>query len=314
MRSITFWFFILLCSGAVARAQAKEDPPRDWIDKDTGHRVVRLSNEVRSRTLYFHDNAYTPEGDKFIFSTPSGVASVEVAKIGTDAQQVEIVIPGASGAILARRTREAYVSRRATREGPAGGGRAIYAVNVDTQKERLVPNAVGTVINCDETFGFIVVRGDAALDPTGNTPRPASRHYVPQLQRMFPGRQLEDLTPDQRYSVEKEERLARGTLDPQPAAYTFINLKTGERNTGGYQFGNLNHQQFNPTDPNLLLFAHEGTWHEVDRTWTIRSDCTGLKLMHKRTIDMEISGGVGTGRPSGSTSRRHAAKTSGSPA
>jgi oligogalacturonide lyase len=136
-----------------------------------------------------------------------------------------------------------------------------------------------------------LLRGDAAIDPTGKTQKPAARPYVSQLQRMFPGKKLEDLTPDQQYSVQKEESLARGTLDPQPAAYTFINLKTGERKTGGYQFGNPDHQQFNPTDPNLLLYAHEGTWHEVDRrTWTIRTDGTDMRLIHKRTMDMEING------------------------
>ena len=41
----------------------------------------------------------------------------------------------------------------------------------------------------------------------------------------------------------------------------FINLKTGERKTTGYQYGNLNHQQWNPAIPDLLLYAHEGTWH-----------------------------------------------------
>jgi oligogalacturonide lyase len=43
-------------------------------------------------------------------------------------------------------------------------------------------------------------------------------------------------------------------------------------------------------DPGLLLYCHEGTWHEVDRTWTIRSDGTGRRLIHKRTMDMEING------------------------
>jgi oligogalacturonide lyase len=90
--------------------------------------------------------------------------------------------------------------------------------------------------------------------------------------------------------VQKEENLSRMTLNPSPAAYTFINLKTGARITGGYQYGNLDHQQFNPTDPNLLLYAHEGTWHEVDRTWTIRTDGSGMTLVHKRAMDMEING------------------------
>jgi oligogalacturonide lyase len=52
----------------------------------------------------------------------------------------------------------------------------------------------------------------------------------------------------------------------------------------------LNHLQFNPVDPNLLLYCYEGTWHELDRTWTIRTDGTGQRLMHRRTMDMEING------------------------
>jgi oligogalacturonide lyase len=173
--------------------------------------------------------------------------------------------------------------------GGRGGG-PVYAVNVDTKQQRLITNAVSTIISCDESFGYILLRGDAAVDATGKTQPPPARPYVSQLQRMFPGKKLGDLTPDQQYSVQKEEGLARGTLSPGPAAYTFINLKTGERKTGGYQYGNPDHQQFNPTDPNLLLYAHEGTWHEVDRTWTIRTDCTDMRLMHKRMMDMEING------------------------
>ena len=87
MRALNCLFLVLLYGGTIAVAQqATEDPLREWIDKETGHRVVRLSNEAGSRTLYFHDNAYTPEGDKFIFNTPRGVACVEVAKIGRRAE------------------------------------------------------------------------------------------------------------------------------------------------------------------------------------------------------------------------------------
>jgi oligogalacturonide lyase len=34
----------------------------------------------------------------------------------------------------------------------------------------------------------------------------------------------------------------------------------------------LNHVQFSPTDPGLIMYCHEGPWHEVDRIWTIRTD------------------------------------------
>jgi oligogalacturonide lyase len=290
---------LLLAFSYPAFAQDAE-PARQWIDPDTGHRIVRLSEQAGSRTLYFHDNAYTPQGDKLIFNTPRGVAAIDVASIGTPNQKIEIITAGGA-AQMGRRRREVYVSlggfgRRgpAPATQPSGGAasveRGIYAVNLDTKQRRLVPNAPSTIINCDETFSFTMLRGEAALDPTGKAQRPTTRPYVSQLHRMFPGKKLEQLTPDQQYSVTKEERLARGTLAPPPAAFAFINLKTGQRTIGGYQFANIDHQQFNPVDPNLLLFAHEGTWHEVDRTWTIRTDGSSLKLMHRRTMDMEING------------------------
>jgi oligogalacturonide lyase len=295
-------------NGAAAVAAA-DAIPRDWIDPDTGHRVIRISEEPGSRTLYFHDNSYTPGGDKLIFNMPSGVAAVDITHLDTQAPKMEIVAPGGGGAIMARQSREVYVTLGGRgrgaggaggpttqpvagggRRGGGGGGRGgpVYAVNVDTKARRLIPNAPSTIINCDETFGFIVDRG--AVDPTGNTPPPATRPYVSQLNRMFPGKALSDLTPFQQYSVNKEEGLARMTLNPSPAAYTFVNLKTGERVTGGYQYGNLDHQQWSPTDPNTLLYAHEGSWHEVDRTWIIHADATGMRLMHKRSMDMEING------------------------
>ena len=288
MRALNCLFLVLLYGGTMAVAQqSQEDSPREWIDKETGHRIVRLSDETGSRTLYFHDNAYTPEGDKFIFTTPRGVACVEVAKIGTDEQRLDIIVPFGRGPMMARRTRELYIAGAGTNRtrGP------VYAVNVDTKEQRLIPHAPTTVLNCDETISFTVVRGQEAIDPTGKVQPPPKRPYVPQLHRMFPGKKPEDLTPDQRYSVEKEEGLARRTYDPPASAYRFIDLKTGEARIVGHQYGNLNHHQFNPKDPNLLLFCHEGTWHEVDRTWTIRTDAgSAPRLVHKRTMDMEING------------------------
>jgi len=52
----------------------------------------------------------------------------------------------------------------------------------------------------------------------------------------------------------------------------------------------LNHLEFSPTDPALLMYCHEGPWHKVDRIWTIRTDGTQNRLIHKRTMAMEIAG------------------------
>jgi len=38
------------------------------------------------------------------------------------------------------------------------------------------------------------------------------------------------------------------------------------------------------------MFCHEGPWHKVDRTWTIRTDGSQLTQIHHRTMLMEIEG------------------------
>src|SRR4029077_2736404 len=273
------WLLLVavIMAGGVRHPQVP--PQKDWIDAQTGHRIVRLTDDAGGSTLYFHDNAFSPEGDKMIVDTPNGIAMVEVAKIGTAEAKLEVVAPRvrARGGYFARRSREVYYTADGT----------VSAVNVDTRRTRDVAYARG-IINADETLSAI--KNAAAADAGGKIPRPPARIAVPQLQRMFPGKRLEDLTPDQRYSVTKEDGLAGRALNPSLQSFVFTNLKTGESRETGFQYGDLNHLQFNPVDPGLLLYCHEGTWHEVDRTWTIRTDGTGLRLMHRRTMDMEING------------------------
>lgn len=249
---------------------------RDWVDPDTGHRVVRLTDDAGGSTLYFHDNAFSPEGDTLMFNTPKGIAVVQVAKIGSPELKPEIVTQGRGG-YFARRTREIY----------SANGSTINAVNVDNKQIREVPHARG-LINADETLS--VVKNASAKDPDGKHPPPPVRVAMPQLQRMFPGKKMEDLTPDQQYSVKKEDGLAPRALNPGLQSFLFTDVKTGAVRETGFQYGDLNHLQFNPVDPNLLLYCHEGTWHELDRTWTIRTDGSQMRLMHKRTMDMEING------------------------
>ena len=53
-------------TAGVAFQSAPQSVPREWVDPDTGHRVVRLSDEAGSQSLYFHQNAYTPDGTKLV--------------------------------------------------------------------------------------------------------------------------------------------------------------------------------------------------------------------------------------------------------
>ena len=75
-----FVFFVCFVVEALGSTQS---PPRDWIDPATGHRIVRLTDDAGGSTLYFHDNAFSPEGDRLMFNTPRGIAMVDVARIGS---------------------------------------------------------------------------------------------------------------------------------------------------------------------------------------------------------------------------------------
>src|SRR5262245_50407344 len=77
---------ILLAIAALVPAvvRAAENPPPEnslpveWIDPDTHHRVVRLSTEGGTESLYFHQNAYSPDGTKLMVGTPDGIATIDL--------------------------------------------------------------------------------------------------------------------------------------------------------------------------------------------------------------------------------------------
>src|ERR1700735_5420901 len=54
-------------------------PPKTWVDKDTGHRVWRVSDEPNSGAFYFNVNAYTPDGKQMVYNSPSGVMVLDLA-------------------------------------------------------------------------------------------------------------------------------------------------------------------------------------------------------------------------------------------
>ena len=75
-----------------------------------------------------------------------------------------------------------------------------------------------------------------------------------------------------------------------PMALFTIDTRTGETKILHRATDWLNHLEFSPTDPTLLMFCHEGPWHKVDRIWTIRTDGSHITKVHTRTMEMEIFG------------------------
>lgn len=257
------------------RAFVATEPPTGWIDPDTDHRVIRISPRPGSASLYFHQNTYTPKGDKMIFDSWRGIAVVDLKTLATAQPKVEIVVSNAGALAMSWKTPEVYFRRRGT----------LCAADVNTHAVREVTTARVIAVNCDETF---IVSTIYAEHPAGKTPKPEPPKILPQRERMFGSRT--NLTEEEESAARKEDRLSRRLTNQRCMAFVFTNLKTGKSTTNGFQYAWLNHLQFSPTDPNLLLYCHEGTWHEVDRIWTIRTDGSQQRLMHKRSMDMEIAG------------------------
>ena len=70
-----------------ARKPPTATPPLEWIDPATGHRVIRLSTEAGTRSMYFHQNSITPDGRYVITEGTAGIVAIEIATRKNDADR-----------------------------------------------------------------------------------------------------------------------------------------------------------------------------------------------------------------------------------
>jgi oligogalacturonide lyase len=269
------------------------DLPSEWIDKDTGHRVIRLSREDGTQSLYFHQNAYSMDGKKLIVTTVGGgISTIDLAT-----REVKPLVAGpASVLVTSHKTGDVYYTKR---EGGAGGGRGagpstVFATNVNTGATREVVKLQAgrgvASLNADETLLLGSYVDGAADNPGGGgrgLPGTDARFGQPNYEAV--GADGKPMT----YADAKDLRLHNQLMAVRtgaPRVLFTVSTKTGTIKEVLREHEWINHLQFSPTDPTLIMFCHEGTWHEVDRVWTIHTDGTGLKLMHARTMNMEIAG------------------------
>jgi oligogalacturonide lyase len=237
-------------------------PPAEWVDPATKHSVIQLSQEPGSSSFYFHQNAYTASGDKMVISTPEGLATLNL-----QTQKIEPLVEGRTkGVVVGRKSRNVYYFK----------DDGVYATDVDTGGTRLIVTdselrgGSGLTINADETL-----LAGSYTEAGKETPPGAAPKTAPPPGDSYPG---------------KEDMMERRLAAHLPMGLFAIDTKTGEVKTFYRSTDWLGHVQFSPTDPTLLMFCHEGPWHKVDRIWNIRTDGSGLTLIHKRTMDMEIAG------------------------
>jgi oligogalacturonide lyase len=244
--------------------------PTEWIDPDTGHRVIRLSREDGSQSLYFHQNAYTPDGRKLLITSPTGIYAIDL-----QTRQIDPVVPGRVNLIVAgRKTGSIYYSRRS---GGPDGQTTLFAVDPNTRQSREVAK-VPQFTNA--TASISTVNADESLLGGSVTYRPSPA----------PGQVGPGVMPTNRYSASGRIDIGYRRSQHLPMDLMTIATKTGEVKLFNHSTEWLNHIQFSPGDPNLLMFCHEGPWQLVDRIWTINVMGGPPRLVHDRTMRNEIAG------------------------
>jgi len=285
---------LIVCLPLIARAS---DAPSEWIDPDTGHRVVRLSQEPGTASLYFHQNAYSPDGKKLIVTSPSGISTIDLATRAIEPivkERVSVIVAGRKSGLV-------YYSKRVARETNQPDGtkktvteNVIFATHLTTKITREItrlPRGGITSINADETLMLgSYVEGDPGIFARDGAGRPASgkieaaETFQADYRANGPdGRPLSFAEAKEVRMNEQLERRLKRTM------FT-VNIATGEIKIVHASTDWLNHLQFSPTDPGLIMFCHEGPWHKIDRIWTIRTDGSALTKIHTRTMNMEIAG------------------------
>src|ERR1700678_3625087 len=131
-----------VAAGSHTGAADETGHPRSWIDADTGHRIVRLTNEPGSASLYFNQNGYTADGRKMIYTTPEGISALDLATHAAKSVvtgKVRVIVTG-------RKTPNVYYAK----------DNAVYSPNVDTGATReiakLPPRGSVVTVNADETL------------------------------------------------------------------------------------------------------------------------------------------------------------------
>jgi oligogalacturonide lyase len=271
-------------------ASAVAAEPGGWIDPATGHRIIRISTEPGAYSLYFNEEAYTPQGDKMVIASAEGISVVDL-----NSWAVSALVKGNDLQLLfvGRKARTVYYAVHGpVRPGGAAGkdgevrSSAIWAADIDNGRRRLITELSGgsiASINADETLlaGQMVDRA-APLQPG----QAAQNTETRQANYAAVGPDGKPLS----FAEAKEVRLNERLESRVPNEIFTIDIRTGERRTVIRSTDWLNHLLFSPTDPSLLMYCHEGPWHKVDRIWTIHIDGSGLTRIHTRTMNMEIAG------------------------
>jgi len=248
--------------------------PDEWIDKTTGHKVIKLTRrEGNNMSFYFHNNPFAE--DKMIFYGTDYLHTADNDSVKQETGN----IPAGNKQLYSVDLKTLKIERLTFRSSPMNGeivapkNRLVYyqvrdsvfSTHIDTKATKLIYvfpadfKASITTLNSNETLLAGAWSSNKEKDILKNNPNKSNY-----------------------FNLIYEAK--------EPRTLFTLNVGTGELKKIFSDSAWLNHVQFSPTDPHILMFCHEGPWHKVDRIWTININTKEVQLMHKRTMDMEIAG------------------------
>jgi oligogalacturonide lyase len=275
--------------------------PRTWVDKDTGHRVWRLTDEPSSSGFYFNVNAYTPDQKTMVYTAPDGIHGFDLAKHTTwlivanpprEEGKPGAARNGVHAIVVGHKTNSVFYSQT----DPATKRTSVYKADVYTKQitklAELPEGAPGVAsVNADETLAAGTMNDGPAVAPEygANAVSATGTPRVGQSPAQEHGALSGNLVQPENKGQMMERRLA----SRQPLVLFTISLRpedSGKIKVLLHSTDWVNHLLFSPADPTLLMYCHEGPWQKVDRIWMIHTDGTHNTLIHHRRIAMEIAG------------------------
>ncbi|WP_213807426.1 oligogalacturonate lyase family protein [Granulicella sp. dw_53] len=291
--TVIFASLALAAASSLAQSPA---PPKTWVDKDTGHRVIRITDEPGSSGFYFNVNAYSPDGKLMVYNSRAGIHTYDLATHKTrllvsNPPAAADAPPGRNGVhtvVVGHKTNSVFF----TKTDPETHLSTVYKADLHsgeiTKLATLPARASIATVNADETLAagtFMENEADYNKEFGRNLPvTPANTAAAAQSTR--PPTQPGFLVQAENKGQMMEARLAARI----PLVLFTINLQTGKVTELLHSTDWVNHLLFSPNDPTLLMYCHEGPWQKVDRIWMIHTDGTHNTLIHKRTMAMEIAG------------------------
>lgn len=264
---------IILQAQPVLITGGQKPMPNEWIDKDTHHKVIRLSRlEGVSESFYFHNNPFlkqtSNEGDRMVFynTGPSGKYCYTVNLKTFKIDQITDKNTPLSRDIYAHNIHNGEIVVQKSHNIYYQQEDSVFVTNVDNKKSKLVfvfpkdfKDASINTLNADESMLAGVQNGPEQAEILKKFP--LKKDY---FSRIFDAHILHSL-----FTIDIRKGILKKIFEEKEW---------------------LNHVQFSPTQSDMLMYCHEGPWEKNDRIWTIDIKTLATQLMHKRGMVNEIAG------------------------